>query len=229
MDDKFQNKYRISSTRLQNWDYGWNASYFVTICTKNREHYFGKIEDGEMCLSEIGGIAQSEWLKSPDIRPDMNLELGAFVVMPNHFHGIVIIGKNKYNRRDGDGGRGNDGGDIDGGDGDGGGVMGGRCVVGGRGAMHCASTDTNIDMDTDTNTNTKTKIKNKFGPQRKNLASVIRGFKSSVTIQAHKINADFAWQPRNNDHIIRDNLSFDRIQNYINTNIKNWKNDDFYE
>ena len=226
MNDKFQNKYRISSTRLQNWDYGWNAPYFVTICTKNREHYFGKIMDGEMCLSEIGGIAQSEWLKSPDIRPDMNLELGAFVVMPNHFHGIVIIGKNKYNRRDGDGGRGNDGGNIDGGDGAGvGGVSGGRGVVGGRGAMHCASTD--IYMDTDTNTNTK--IKNKFGPQRKNLASVIRGFKSSVTIQAHKINADFAWQSLYDDRIIRDNPSFDRIRNYINTNTKNWKNDDFYE
>ena len=42
-------------------------------------------------------------------------------------------------------------------------------------------------------------------------------------------NIDFEWQPRFNDHIIRDNTSFDRIQNYINSNIKNWKNDDFYE
>jgi len=221
MDDKFQNKYRISSARLQNWDYGWNASYFVTICTKNREHYFGEIVDGEMHFSEIGKIAESDWVKSPDIRPDMNLELGAFVVMPNHFHGIVIIGKNKYNRRD------DDDGDIGGGDD---GVGGGNdCVGGGRDAMHCVSTDIDMDTNTNTNTNTNTKIKNKFGPQRKNLASIIRGFKSSVAIHAHKTDADFEWQPRYDDRIIRDNQSFGRIQNYINTNIKNWENDDFYE
>ena len=212
MGDKFQNKYRISSTRLQNWDYGWNASYFVTICTKNREHYFGNIVDGKMQLSDIGKIVESEWVKSPEIRPDMKLELGEFVVMPNHFHVIVIIGKNKYNRRDG-------------GDGVGGGVGGGRD------AMHCVSTDTDTDtdIDTNTNTNTNTKINNQFGPQRKNLASIMRGFKSSVTIQTHKTNVDFAWQSLYDDRIIRDNQSFDRIRNYINTNIKNWKNDDFYE
>ena len=54
MPDKFRNKYRISSTRLQNWDYGRNAAYFVTICTQGREHYFGNIVDGEMQLSPIG-------------------------------------------------------------------------------------------------------------------------------------------------------------------------------
>ena len=55
----------------------------------------------------FGNIVESEWVKSPDIRPDMNLELGVFVVMPNHFHGIVTIGKNEYNRRDGGGSHGN--------------------------------------------------------------------------------------------------------------------------
>jgi len=67
MDDKFQNKYRISSTRLQNWDYGWNAPYFVTICTKKREHYFGNIVDGEMQLSEIGGLQNNSATKFPII------------------------------------------------------------------------------------------------------------------------------------------------------------------
>ena len=86
MDDKFQNKYRISSARLQNWDYRWNAPYFVTICTKGRQHYFGEIVDGIMQLSDIGKIVESEWVKSPDIRPDMNLELGEFVVRPNSFN-----------------------------------------------------------------------------------------------------------------------------------------------
>lgn len=43
MAEKFQNKYRISSCRLLNWDYGKNAAYFITICTGKREHFFGEI------------------------------------------------------------------------------------------------------------------------------------------------------------------------------------------
>ncbi|WP_321346028.1 hypothetical protein [uncultured Draconibacterium sp.] len=62
MPDKFRNKYRISSARLQNWDYGRNAAYFVTICTQGREHYFGDVVDGEMQLSAIGEIAETEWV-----------------------------------------------------------------------------------------------------------------------------------------------------------------------
>ncbi len=38
----YKNKYRVESTRLQNWDYGWNGKYFITIVTKNRQHFFGK-------------------------------------------------------------------------------------------------------------------------------------------------------------------------------------------
>jgi len=96
----YKNKYRVESTRLQNWDYGWNANYFVTVVTKNRKHFFGEIRNGKIILSEIGKIVRDEWLKTPDIRPDMNIKLDVFCVMPNHFHGIIEIGKNKYNKRD---------------------------------------------------------------------------------------------------------------------------------
>jgi len=58
MPDKYQNKYRIPSARLQTWDYGSNASYFITICTKNREHSFGEIVDNEMYFNEIGKLAE---------------------------------------------------------------------------------------------------------------------------------------------------------------------------
>jgi len=75
LPNRFRNKYRIKSTRLQNWNYSWNAAYYVTICVNNRECYFGEIVEGQMNLSEIGEIVKSEWLKSPDIRPDMNIEL----------------------------------------------------------------------------------------------------------------------------------------------------------
>ena len=96
-EDKYKNKYRIPTNRLQGCDYGAEGYYYVTICTKNRVHYFGKIVNTEMQLSEIGEIAQSEWLKTAELRFDMNLSLDAFIVMPNHFHCIVCIGNNKYN------------------------------------------------------------------------------------------------------------------------------------
>lgn len=99
----FNNKYRIPSARLQNWNYANEAMYFVTICTKNKENYFGEIvntnNDTNAILqpTEIGKIAQIEWYKSIEMRPDMNLEFGEFVVMPNHIHGIIMIGANKFN------------------------------------------------------------------------------------------------------------------------------------
>lgn len=131
-----------------------------------------------MHLSEIGVIAKSEWYKTSVIRPDMNLKLGAFVIMPDHIHGIIEIGKNEYNRYDGD-----------------------NCT----GAMHCARTPPD---------------KNKFGPQRKNLSSIIRGYKSAVTKRAHQIDPEFTWQSRFYDHIIRNPDSHDRIKQYIQNHLK---------
>ena len=77
------------STRLQNWDYRWKGAYFVTICTKNREEYFGSITNKTMNLSAIGTIAQNLWFDLPNHFD--NIQLDAFVVMPNHLHGIVTI------------------------------------------------------------------------------------------------------------------------------------------
>nr|WP_064965730.1 transposase [Tenacibaculum ovolyticum] len=89
--DKFKNKYRISSTRLQNWDYASNGAYFITICTKNREHYFGEIKNKEMQLTETGKLAETYWMEIPEHFPFVTL--GNFVIMPNHMHGILIIDK----------------------------------------------------------------------------------------------------------------------------------------
>jgi REP element-mobilizing transposase RayT len=87
--DKFQNKYRIPSARLQNWDYRWAGAYFITLCTHHRQHFFGEIANGKMQLSEIGKIANELWYQIP--HHAKNVELGAFVIMPNHIHGIIII------------------------------------------------------------------------------------------------------------------------------------------
>ena len=88
---KFKNKYRIESARYPKWDYGWNGAYFITICTKNREMYFGEIDNGKMNLTEIGKIAHQYFIEIPDHFPFV--KIGAFVIMPNHVHGIIIIDK----------------------------------------------------------------------------------------------------------------------------------------
>ena len=82
-------KYRSQSTRLKNWDYSQAAAYFITICTKNRQQFFGKILDGEMDLSEIGEMANKYWLEIPN--HFNNVTLDQHVIMPNHMHGIIII------------------------------------------------------------------------------------------------------------------------------------------
>jgi REP element-mobilizing transposase RayT len=202
----YQNKYRIETARLQGWNYVNAGAYFITICTKDRLHWFGSVDNGKMILSHIGLIVKDEWSKTPALRPDMNLMLDEFVVMPNHFHGIIFIGDNEYNRNAGDG----------------------------RDAMHGVSNEQNDQQNRDamhgvsTGTPTNPGTPNKFGPQFKNLPSVIRGFKSAVTAKARLNDPDFAWQERYHDHIIRDKESFTRIQNYIMNNPANWKQDKFF-
>lgn len=70
---------------------------------------------------------------------------------------------------------------------------------------------------------------NQFGPQSKNLASVIRGFKIGVTTNARKINPDFAWQSRFHDHIIRNDRALKNIQRYIINNPLQWKTGEFHD
>jgi REP element-mobilizing transposase RayT len=189
------------SVRLKNWDYAKEAMYFITICTKNRVCYFGEIiernhdkephdvlQKSNIVLqpTEMGEIARTEWYKTVKLRPDMNLKLGEFGVMPNHIHGIIMIGKNEYN-------------------------------IPCRAVMHHGPTgDGNITY------------KNQFGPQSKNLASIIRGYKSAVTTLARKKQIEFIWQSRFYEHIIRSSTEFQRISNYIRQNPAHWLMDRFY-
>ena len=228
MSQLFNNKYRIPSARLQNWNYANEAMYFVTICTKNRENYFGEIvveTSGMASLqpTEIGKIAHAGWYKSVELRPDMNLELGEFVVMPNHIHGIIIIGANKYNmqRRDAMHGVSTNTDAMHG-------------VSTNTDAMHGVSTNTDAMHGVSTNathgvsTNTDdTEYKNQFAPQSKNLSSIIRGYKSAVTTFARKNGIDFEWQTRFHDHIIRSMDDYHRISNYIINNPTKWQEDKF--
>ena len=85
----FKDKYRIESIRLPGHDYSQEGAYFITICTQNRQCLFGEIVDGEIMLNEFGELVKTEWQKTGIIRP--NIVIDAFVIMPNHIHGILII------------------------------------------------------------------------------------------------------------------------------------------
>ena len=91
MAKKYQGKHRTESHRYNHWHYANDGAYFITLCTKNRDEYFGTITDGKMHLSDIGRILKEEWLRSKDIRPELDLNLDNFIIMPDHFHGIIII------------------------------------------------------------------------------------------------------------------------------------------
>jgi hypothetical protein len=95
MEEKYQNKYRIASARWQQWNYGRDAAYFITICTKDRAHFFGEVVDGKMVLSPVGIIADVLWHEIKNHAK--NMTLGQFVVMPNHIHGILILDGNGGN------------------------------------------------------------------------------------------------------------------------------------
>ena len=89
MTGLYRGRYRVESTRLKGWDYAADGWYFVTICTRGRECFFGKIVDQRMRLSKIGDIALRFWEDIPN--HSVNAGLDAFVIMPNHLHGIVTI------------------------------------------------------------------------------------------------------------------------------------------
>lgn len=184
MEDKYKNKYRTTPARLDGWDYGSNALYFITICTKDRIPHFGDIVETQHLVSpskkdiivtetqhlvslqetEIGRIAYDYWLQIP--AHFHFVELDEFVIMPDHIHGILFI--NKPNK-------------------------------------------SNWEF-------------NQFGPQRQNLASIIRGYKASVKKYATLNQLDFAWQSGYYDRVIRSEKEYHNIQQYIYDNPQQWFN-----
>ena len=193
--EKFQNRFRIPSTRA-NWHDYHGGVYFVTICTKNREHYFGEIThccrdvarnvstEPQMQLSPIGQYAYDQFMNVKTHYPYTEIPL--FVIMPDHIHAIVTI----------------DGGNDT-----------GRDV-----ARNVSTSARNVSTVVDT------QMAN-ISPRKNSLAVVIRGIKSSITKFANENNIPFAWQTRFHDRIIRNQNEFDRISDYIEKNVVNWHDD----
>ncbi len=82
-------KHHRRSIRLKGYDYSQAGAYFITIVTQDRACLFGEVVDGEIQLNDVGHMVHKEWTHLPNRFP--NIDLDAFIVMPNHIHGIIVI------------------------------------------------------------------------------------------------------------------------------------------
>ncbi len=196
MSEKYKNKYRIASARAQWWNYGWNGAYFVTICTENRACFFGEINGGKMCLSRTGVVADIIWHQIPHHAPFV--ELGDFVVMPNHVHGILILDKPDIMAQP-----------IDG--------SGSRDV-----ACNVSTTPPLPELPSPKNQRMAA-----ISPRAKTLSTVVRSYKSAVTRHANRLGLEHGWQARFHDRIVRNDAEYQRISDYIVANPENWQGDRF--
>jgi len=202
---KFKWKYNPNSIRLENWNYGWNGYYYVTICTKNRENYFWKILENKVLLNDIWKIVKKFWLEIPNHFD--NVKLDEFIIMPNHIHWIIIIDNSLKNRKN---------------------------IVDENNIVDNNIVETRQCLVSTGNTeNTKyTESQKRFQNQwKKTLSSIIGSFKSvcTKTINKKQNKIFFAWQPRFYEHIIRNEKSLNKIREYIINNPLNWENDDNFK
>ena len=160
-----------------------------------------------MVLNDAGKIANNEWLRTPGLRN--NIELDTFIIMPNHMHAIIVITENDIDSRGvlhtpSDNGTSNE-----------------------KGVLH-APVDININEKDVCNTSLQT-IHGLRSPS-KTIGAIVRGYKSSVTKQMNQLQGGEypVWQRNYHDHIIRNEQSYQTISNYIVNNPAKWNNDKFY-
>lgn len=91
-NEKMKRSEERKQNRFPEWDYSEDGYYFITICTQDKKEIFGKVVNDEMVLNEYGKIVQEQWDWLAEQYPYVRLD--EFIVMPNHFHGILIIEKN---------------------------------------------------------------------------------------------------------------------------------------
>ena len=89
----FDPNHHRRSIRLQDYDYSQAGAYFITICTHEHQCIFGRISDGTMHLNKLGEVVEREWLRTPQLRSYVDLDV--FAIMPNHMHGILIINEDR--------------------------------------------------------------------------------------------------------------------------------------
>ncbi len=196
------------SIRLKRYDYSCTGYYFITVCVNNRELILGEIKNdcrGTACrppnyaLNKYGQIVYDEWINTGKLRE--NVELDEFIVMPNHFHGIVVINESLGTE------------------------MGTarRAPMGDGVICVCRGTACRAQ-----NYATKEKFGKPVGGS---LSTIMRSFKSAVTKQINESRnmpgAQF-WQRNYYEHVIRDDKDLADIREYIVNNPVKWQEDEYY-
>ncbi len=217
MDDNLKynpNIHHRRSIRLKEYDYSQAGLFFITICCQYKACLFGEIDVGtgfttaQMKLNKFGQIAYKEWVKTTEIRN--NVALGEFVVMPNHFHCIIQI----LDRSD---------------------LHSPINYLDNLTENHIndASNHPIGDSSDDHIIDVSKKMGKNSSPLRgpsNNIGAIVRGYKAAVTNQLNSLNIGCqVWQRNYYEHIIRDELSYQQISNYIKNNPEKWENDTFYK
>ena len=195
------------SPRAKWHDYN-GAEYFVTICTKDRAHYFGEVVDGAMQLTDVGKYASQCVTKISETHLDAEVPL--FVVMPNHIHMVIFL----------DGGTG----------------MPPPVGLPYYDSPTKAQITGNVGLpqcDSPTNDSPTSVGKDTEMQRRANccgrLSHIIGQFKCAVTKFANASQIPFSWQPRYHDRIVRNRNEMNRIALYIEQNPMKWEMDCFYD
>ncbi|MCC7520207.1 MAG: hypothetical protein IT220_01100 [Flavobacteriaceae bacterium] len=180
------------SLRLAGYDYAKEGSYFITLCCAKRSPLFGEItQEGQMVLNTFGQIAHDEWVNTLNIRN--NIELDAFVIMPNHIHAIIHI------RRSGE--------------------------------LHSpnSSGESNSPLTEKGECNSPQHSHRRFVSPSHTVGAIVRGYKSAVTKQLNQLNIGCeVWQRNYFEHIIRNDMAYQRISAYIKNNPAKWAQDKFF-
>jgi REP element-mobilizing transposase RayT len=188
------NGYRSDSLRLEGWDYRTSAWYFLTICTRDHVCHFGGVRDGIMGLSPAGCIAAEYWARIADLQDRVILD--AYVVMPNHIHGLLgLVDIIKDNPND----------DVE--------------------TLQC-NVSTSGGEEQSMNVDSLSKRMSSISPKKGSVSAIIRSYKSAVTRTIRRSGCpDFAWQPRFYDRVVRNDREFDAVRAYIQANPVRWSDD----
>ncbi len=211
-----------TSRRADGWDYTQPAAYFVTICTANRRCLFGTVRRGRMYLNALGRITADEWQQSDAIRDRVHLD--AFVVMPNHLHGIVVFADpdaeaptcpRNYRVFGGESGSDSNAGENDSGDES----DSTKASTGGSTLSGESGRRENPEAEGSANDGRPT------GPAPKSLGAFVAGFKSAATkrINDHRGTPGApVWQRNYHDRILRAERHWRTARAYIRRNPAEW-------
>jgi len=194
------------SIRMQGYDYSREGAYFVTICAYQRRCLFGRIVGDEMRLNRWGEIITEEWLRTEEVRSTVMLDV--FVVMPNHFHGIMVLKE----------------------------LVGATQRVAQRDNHHFAAVEQRATQRVAQRDNhhfaaveqRATQRVAPTGPARGSVGAIVGQVKSVVSRRVNALRntpgAPF-WQRNYYEHIIRDADEYEAIRWYIENNPARWAED----